>query len=65
MFLFLLLVVSSAFAQESTDSIRVYELQEVSITAESNKEVIPAQKLTGAELERLKSQSVADAIRYF
>lgn len=65
MFLFLLLVVSSAFAQESTDSIRVYELQEVSITAESNKEVIPAQKLTGAELERLNSQSVADAIRYF
>ena len=40
-------------------------LNEVEITAQSYKEVIPAQTLGGKELEALRSHSVADALRYF
>ncbi|GHU78667.1 ligand-gated channel [Bacteroidia bacterium] len=45
------------------DSIR--QLREVVITANSYKDVIPAQTLKGKALENLNSFSVADAIRYF
>lgn len=51
------------FAQNKLDSLQ--HLQEVVVTAKTYKEVIPAQKLTGEELEALSSFSVADAIRYF
>ncbi len=64
-FLFFILTMSYAFAQESKDDLQVYELDDLIVTGQSYKEVIPAQKLTGEELERLNSQSVADAIRYF
>lgn len=41
-------------------------LKEVEITAESKKVVIiPAQTLKGEELQRLNSNSIADALRYF
>ena len=43
----------------------IYELKEVVVTAQSYKEVIPAQTLKGRELEALRSHSVADALRYF
>ena len=41
-------------------------LKEVIITSKLTfREVIPAQKLSGEQLQRLSSQSVADAMRYF
>lgn len=52
-----------AVAYEVTDSI---SLPEVEVTARRpNEEVIPAQRLSGKELEKLNSNSVADALRYF
>ncbi|MDR2691670.1 MAG: TonB-dependent receptor plug domain-containing protein [Dysgonamonadaceae bacterium] len=50
-------------AQTKPDSIR--QLQEVVVTANRYKEIIPAQILKGDELEKLNSFSVADAIRFF
>ena len=55
---------SYLFAQTSKlDSIQF--LDEVSVTAQTYKEVIPAQVLGARQLEVLSSFSVADAIRYF
>ncbi|MCP9612477.1 TonB-dependent receptor plug domain-containing protein [Coprobacter tertius] len=51
------------FSQNRLDSIQ--HLPDVTITAKTFKEVIPSQKLSGKELEKLNSQSVADALRYF
>jgi outer membrane cobalamin receptor len=51
------------FAQSRLDSIQ--RLDEVIVTANRYKEVIPAQILKGEELENLNSFSVADAIRFF
>lgn len=50
-------------AQQSLDSIQY--LQEVNVIASHYSEVIPAQRLSGKELETLNTFSVADAIRYF
>lgn len=50
-------------SQSSLDSIQM--LQEVVVVTKTYKEVIPAQKLSGKELEALNTFSVADAIRYF
>ncbi len=61
--LLLLNVVCLLKAQTSLDSIQ--HLDEVVVTAKRFKEVIPAQKLSKAELQSLNSFSVADAIRYF
>jgi outer membrane cobalamin receptor len=47
------------------DTTKVYEIKAIEVTATHPAEVIPAQKLTGEELHRLNSYSVADAIRYF
>jgi len=55
--------ISPVFAQSEMDSVR--HLREVTVTAKTYKEVIPAQKLSGKELQSLNSFSVADAIRYF
>lgn len=53
-------------AKEPKDSTRVKELREVVVTAtQSGKETIPVQTLAGDELNRLNSNSVADALRYF
>lgn len=50
-------------AQSMLDSIQF--LDEVVITAQPFKQIIPAQQLSGGELERLTVHSVADALRYF
>lgn len=62
------LTVSGLWAQQSQrsrfDSIQ--HVNEVVVTARYNhKEVIPSQTLTGEQLEKLSSHSVADALRYF
>ena len=54
----------SLHAQGRLDSLQ--HLEEVVVTARSlTKEIIPVQQLSGAQLQRLGSHSVADAIRYF
>lgn len=62
---FLLSCSLAAFAQTiQKDSITTIE--EVVVTARLPlREIVPSQKLKGAELERLNSQSVADALRFF
>lgn len=66
----LLTLAASAFTalaapKESRDSMRG-ELDEVIVTAKKPfEDVIPAQTLSGKELKRLNSNSVADALRYF
>ena len=45
---------------------RMFELQEVEVTAHRRDEpVVSVQRLEGARLEALSTQSVADAVRYF
>ena len=53
----------SVCAQGKLDSLQ--HLEEVVITAKPYKEVIPAQHLSGIQLERLNAHNVADALRYF
>ncbi len=48
-----------------SDTGRIKLLSAVTVSALTHKEVIPAQKLSGEELGRLNSFSVADAMRYF
>lgn len=51
---------------EPSDTIAGHSLKEVVVTAvHSKKDVIPVQTLSGDELHRLNSNSVADALRYF
>lgn len=50
-------------AQSRLDSLQ--HLDEVVVTAKPFKEVIPAQRLSGLQLERLNTHNVADALRYF
>lgn len=59
----LLLSGSFVFAQSKLDSIQY--LNEVTITANRYKEIIPAQTLKGEQLEVMGTLSVTDAIRYF
>ncbi len=50
----------------SSDSVPARQLSEVIVTAVNpDKETIPVQTLSGEELSRLNSHSVADALRYF
>lgn len=49
--------------QNKLDS--VHHIKEVVIVAKPFEEIIPTQKLTGANLARLNTHSVADALRYF
>lgn len=61
--LFLFLFVGTQLrAQAINDTI---VLEEIVIAKEAFKDLIPVQTLSGAELERLNSYSVADALRYF
>lgn len=56
---------AGAAPKERRDSMRG-ELDEVVVTAKKPfEDVIPAQTLSGKELKRLNSNSVADALRYF
>lgn len=54
---------STLTAQSKLDSLQ--HIDEVVITAKPYKEIIPAQRLSGLQLERLNTHSVADALRYF
>ena len=57
-----------AGAQSGMDTLRShhFHLKEVVVTSKLTfREVIPAQKLSGQQLQRLSSNSVADAMRYF
>lgn len=48
------------------DTARVHHIQEVVVTSRlASRETIPSQTLSGEELRRLSSLSVADALRYF
>lgn len=62
------LTLSAAMAAEQADTTaqRVLNLKEVVVSATVPQvEVIPAQKLSGDQLRRLNSNSIADALRYF
>ena len=50
------------YAQSRLDSIQ--HLDEITVVAKSFREVIPSQKLSGKELQKLNSHSVADALRF-
>lgn len=62
---------TNAFAQTTTagdDDVfldSVMSIQEVSVIGNKRPEIIRPQTLGGADLQRLNSQSVADALRYF
>lgn len=53
------------FSQSRKDSLKEETIITVALKKKSFKEVLPAQVLSGEALERLNSQSVADALRYF
>lgn len=56
--------VASTYAQSRLDSLQ--HLDEVIVTVRRfQKEVIPVQELSGAQLQKLSSHNVADALRYF
>lgn len=58
--------VNPIVAQTAIDTAKIYTLGEVHISASRiAQEVIPAQTLSGEELQRLSAHSVADAVRYF
>jgi outer membrane cobalamin receptor len=56
-------IAATSFAQSVLDSTQI--LNEVVVTGDRYREVIPSQRLAGEKLEALSSFSVADAIRYF
>lgn len=60
-------IVKSQNDDKSSDTTRLaFQLQEVVVASKrKNVEVIPVQQLSGKELKRLNSNSVADALRYF
>ena len=61
--LFLLIAVAGV-AQEQWDT--TFQMKEVIVTSKlTYREVIPSQKLTGEQLQRLSALNVADAMRYF
>ena len=63
--LVLLCITIEVFAETPLDSLS-HQLKEVVVTARKpNEDIIPAQTLSGKELHRLNSNSVADALRYF
>ncbi|MCM1369296.1 MAG: TonB-dependent receptor [Candidatus Amulumruptor caecigallinarius] len=56
----------TASGEENADTMKTQQLKEVVVTALQTKtEIIPVQTLSGDELQRLNSNSVADALRYF
>lgn len=61
----LLCITIEVFAGTPLDTLS-YQLKGVLVTARKpNEDIIPAQTLSGKELHRLNSNSVADALRYF
>ena len=66
--LFLILIVSTLGMRAGEDEVRrdSIVLDEVAVVARfPHNEVIPVQRLSGEQLERLNSHTVADALRYF
>ncbi|GAA5093330.1 TonB-dependent receptor [Chryseobacterium ginsengisoli] len=59
------LTATSIFSQSRKDTIKEQTIVTVNVKKKNFKEILPAQVLSGEELERLNSQSVADALRYF
>lgn len=56
----------SSRAEERNDTVISQSLEELVVTAKPTpNEIIPAQILSGEELKKLSSNSVADALRYF
>ena len=56
---------SFCFSQSKKDTVKETEIQKVNVYKKSSKEILPVQTLSGEQLERLNSHSVADALRYF
>ncbi|MCC8036393.1 MAG: hypothetical protein LIO77_10825 [Rikenellaceae bacterium] len=55
-------------ASGDADSVAVarqIDMDSIVVSAKFIRDVVPAQVLTGRELERLNSHSVSDALRYF
>jgi vitamin B12 transporter len=50
---------------QSKDSIKEKHILPITLYKKDFKEILPAQTLSGEQLERLNSHSVADALRYF
>lgn len=64
-FITVFVVMAQLFCSQSKDTIKEQMIIPVSIQKKNFKEILPAQVLSGEQLERLNSQSVADALRYF
>lgn len=63
---FILPIHVSGQTTEKLDTTKTYHLKEFVLTQRKiNREVVPAQTLSGKQLEQLSVHSVADAIRYF
>lgn len=56
---------SSLCFSQSKDTIKERQIFPVSVYKKNFKEILPAQTLSGEELQKLNSHSVADALRYF
>ena len=62
----LLLALAMSVKAQNSQQDSIHTIKEVVITARlTQQEIVPSQSLKGAELQRLNSQSVADALRYF
>ena len=59
------LSVQSYALEAEIEMLDTLSLSEITITESRRKEVIQSQRLDGAQLQSLNSQSVADALRYF
>ncbi|WP_083535194.1 TonB-dependent receptor [Chryseobacterium kwangjuense] len=58
-------IASQMIFSQSKDTIREKTILPIQIYKKDFKEIVPAQILSGEQLERLNSQSVSDALRYF
>ena len=62
----LLLIFAVSIKAETTPSDSIQTIKGVEITARlTQREIVPAQSLKNADLQRLNSQSIADALRFF
>lgn len=63
--IFVVLTAQLLCSQTKRDTLKEQHIVPVTIYKKNFKEILPAQTLSGEQLERLNSQSVADALRYF
>ncbi|MCP9612479.1 TonB-dependent receptor [Coprobacter sp. LH1063] len=63
----LCIIYSASFGQTAPDSLKTYQISPVTVTTRNpvRNDIIPAQRLSGIQLEKLNSHTVADAIRFF